>query len=61
MYENGVLAIVDVNFLADVNIRAFEDRSTGGRYLCFNRIVNAEEEAVKLAASLSPLISLPPR
>ncbi|KAE9462509.1 hypothetical protein C3L33_05580, partial [Rhododendron williamsianum] len=28
MYENGVLAIVDVNFLADVNIRAFEDQST---------------------------------
>ena len=53
MYENGVLAIVDVNFLADVNIRAFEDRSTGGRYLCFNRIVNAEEEAVKLAKSFN--------
>ncbi|KAL7228071.1 hypothetical protein ACSBR1_022862 [Camellia fascicularis] len=30
MYENGVLAIVDVNFLADVNIRAFEDPSTSG-------------------------------
>ncbi|THG23675.1 cinnamoyl-CoA reductase-like SNL6 isoform X2 [Camellia sinensis] len=61
MYENGVLAIVDVNFLADVNIRAFEDRSTCGRYFCFNKIVNSEQEAVKLAESLSPLISLPPR
>ncbi|KAK3221612.1 hypothetical protein Dsin_008637 [Dipteronia sinensis] len=61
MYENGVLAFVDVNFLADVNIRAFEDRSTGGRYFCFNQIVNTEEEAVKLAQSLSPLIPLPPR
>ncbi|KAI7993004.1 Cinnamoyl-CoA reductase-like SNL6 [Camellia lanceoleosa] len=61
MYENGVLAIVDVNFLADVNIRAFEDPSTCGRYFCFNQIVNTEEEAVKLAESLSPLISLPPR
>ncbi|KAL7168752.1 hypothetical protein ACSBR2_033902 [Camellia fascicularis] len=61
MYENGVLAIVDVNFLADVNIRAFEDLSTCGRYFCFNQIVNTEEEAVKLAESLSPLISLPPR
>ncbi|GMP84194.1 hypothetical protein CsSME_00037811 [Camellia sinensis var. sinensis] len=61
MYENGVLAIVDVNFLADVNIRAFEDRSTCGRYFCFNKIVNSEQEAMKLAESLSPLISLPPR
>ncbi|CAL5328346.1 unnamed protein product [Camellia sinensis] len=61
MYENGVLAIVDVKFLADVNIRAFEDRSTCGRYFCFNKIVNSEQEAVKLAESLSPLISLPPR
>lgn len=61
MYENGVLAFVDVKFLADVHVRAFEDKSTTGRYLCFNQIVNTEEEAVKLAESLSPLISLPPR
>lgn len=61
MYENGVLAFVDVNFLADVHVRALEDRSTCGRYFCFNRTVNTEEEAVKLAKSLSPLISLPPR
>ncbi|KAH7545667.1 hypothetical protein FEM48_Zijuj01G0117900 [Ziziphus jujuba var. spinosa] len=61
MYENGVLAFVDVNFLADVHVRAFEDRSTCGRYFCFNQTVNTEEEAVKLAQSLSPLISLPPR
>lgn len=60
MYENGVLAFVDVNFLADVHIRAFEDQSTCGRYFCFNQIVHTEEEAVKLAQSLSPLISLPP-
>lgn len=61
MYENGVLAFVDVNFLVDVHIRAFEDHSTSGRYLCFNKIVNTEEAALKLAESLSPLISLPPR
>lgn len=61
MYENGVLAFVDVNFLADVHIRVFEDRSTSGRYFCFNQIVNTEEEAFKLAQSLSPLIPLPPR
>lgn len=61
MYENGVLASVDVNFLVDIHIRAFEDHSTCGRYFCFNRTVHTEDEAVKLAQSLSPLISLPPR
>uniref|UniRef100_A0A7N0VFY0 NAD-dependent epimerase/dehydratase domain-containing protein n=1 Tax=Kalanchoe fedtschenkoi TaxID=63787 RepID=A0A7N0VFY0_KALFE len=60
MYENGVLATVDVNFLVDVHIRAFEDHSTCGRYLCFDKVINTEEEAVNLAKSLSPLISLPP-
>ncbi|KAK6942361.1 NAD(P)-binding domain [Dillenia turbinata] len=60
MYENGVLACVDVKFLADAHIRALEDNSTCGRYFCFNKIVNTEEEALKLAQSLTPLISTPP-
>ncbi|KAG2241730.1 hypothetical protein Bca4012_080660 [Brassica carinata] len=61
MYENGVLAYVDVKFLADVHIRAYEDVSACGRYFCFNQIVNTEEEALKLVESLSPLIPMPPR
>ncbi|XWS73149.1 hypothetical protein CRYUN_Cryun02cG0100800 [Craigia yunnanensis] len=61
MFENGVLAAVDVSFLADVHIRAFEDSSTIGRYFCFNQTVNTEEEAVKLAQSVSPLLYLPPK
>ncbi|XP_010525771.1 PREDICTED: cinnamoyl-CoA reductase-like SNL6 [Tarenaya hassleriana] len=61
MYENGVLAHVDVEFLADVHIRALEDSSTCGRYFCFDRIVNTDEEALKLVHSLSPLIPVPPR
>lgn len=61
MYENGVLAFVGVEFLANVHIRAFEDGSSCGRYLCFTGVVNTDEEAIKLAKSLSPLISLPPR
>ncbi|GAB4838165.1 hypothetical protein Ancab_027694 [Ancistrocladus abbreviatus] len=61
MYENGVLAYVNVNFLVDAHIRAFEDPSACGRYLCFNQVINNEEEAVKLVQSLRPLISLPPR
>ncbi|KAF3487061.1 hypothetical protein F2Q69_00057728 [Brassica cretica] len=61
MYENGVLAYVDVKFLADVHIRAYEDVSACGRYFCFSQIVNTEEEALKLVESLSPLIPMPPR
>lgn len=59
MFENGLLAVVDVEFLADVHVRAFADHSTCGRYFCFSRSVTTEEEAVKLAQSLSPLIPLP--
>ncbi|KAL3824679.1 hypothetical protein ACJIZ3_020708 [Penstemon smallii] len=59
MYENGVLAYVNVNFLADVHIRAFEESSASGRYFCFDRIVNSELESMKLVESLSPLISIP--
>ncbi|KAL0428184.1 UNVERIFIED_CONTAM: putative anthocyanidin reductase [Sesamum latifolium] len=61
MYVNGVLATVDINFLADVHIRVFEDSSTSGRYICFDQIINSEAEAVKLAKCLSPLISIPSR
>ncbi|XP_010417131.1 PREDICTED: cinnamoyl-CoA reductase-like SNL6 [Camelina sativa] len=61
MYENGVLAYVDVEFVADVHIRAFEDTSACGRYFCFNQIVNTEDEALKLVQTLSPLIPMPPR
>ena len=61
MLENGMLALVDVNFLTDIHIRALEDPSSCGRYFCFNKIVNSEEEAIKLAEMLRPLITLPPR
>ncbi|XP_041019600.1 uncharacterized protein LOC121261343 [Juglans microcarpa x Juglans regia] len=58
---SSILPFVDVKFLVDVHIRAFEDRSTCGRYFYFSGIANSEIEAIKLAQSLSPLISLPPR
>ena len=61
MYENGVLAYVDVKFLVDVHLLAFNDPTTSGRYFCFNQIVNDEDKAVKLVQNLSPLISLPTR
>ncbi|XP_050373328.1 cinnamoyl-CoA reductase-like SNL6 [Argentina anserina] len=61
MYENGLLAFVDVDFLANIHIRALEDQSSCGRYFCYSHVVKTEDEAVKLAQSLSPLLSLPPR
>lgn len=59
MYESGLLAFVHVGFLADVHVRAFEDASTSGRYFCFDRTVTREEDALRLAQILSPLIPLP--
>ncbi|XP_065848648.1 cinnamoyl-CoA reductase-like SNL6 [Euphorbia lathyris] len=59
MYENGVLAIVEVSFLVDVHIRALEDGTTCGRYFCFNEIVNTPQQALQLAQTLTPLISFP--
>ncbi|CAA6662260.1 unnamed protein product [Spirodela intermedia] len=61
MQESGVLASVDVDFLADVHVSALEDPSANGRYFCFNNVVRSEEESVKLAKRLTPLIQIPPR
>eukprot|EP01018_Ginkgo_biloba_P014679 Gb_01297 [translate_table: standard] len=61
MYEDGVLASVDVRYLADAHICAFEDPSAFGRYICFNQIVNNAQHALNLAQCLRPLISLPER
>ncbi|XP_027181321.1 cinnamoyl-CoA reductase-like SNL6 [Coffea eugenioides] len=49
MYENGLLATVDLDFLVDAHICVSEDISTYGRYLCFNHVITNTEDAVKLA------------
>ncbi|KAM7463549.1 hypothetical protein LguiA_031670 [Lonicera macranthoides] len=54
MYEDGVFVTVDLRFLVNAHICVFEDVSSYGRYLCFNRIINCNEDAVKLAHMLSP-------
>lgn len=59
MYEDGVLASVDVRFLVDVHICAMEDPAAFGRYICFNHIINTSERAVNLARSLRPMVTLP--
>jgi len=61
MYEKGTLASVDVRFLADAHICAYEDPSAYGRYICFNQIVSSAEEAVNLSQSLRHLIPFPDR
>ncbi|KAL8206009.1 hypothetical protein R6Q57_009560 [Mikania cordata] len=62
MYEDGVFVTVDLKFLVDSHICVFEDVSAYGRYLCFNHVVNCNEDAVKLAKMLLPpdVSSLPP-
>ena len=61
MQESGVLASVDVDFLADVHVGALEDPNAKGRYFCYNNVLKSEEESWKLAESLIPLIQIPPR
>ncbi|KAI3810688.1 hypothetical protein L1987_20310 [Smallanthus sonchifolius] len=62
MYEDGVFVTVDPKFLVDSHICVFEDVSAYGRYLCFNHVINCNEDAVKLAQILLPpdVSSLPP-
>jgi len=54
MYDAGVLVTVDVDFLADAHVAAYESPTAYGRYLCFNNAVCRPEDAVKLAQMLSP-------
>lgn len=61
MYEKGTLASVDIRFLADAHICAYEDPSAYGRYICFNQIISNAEDAVNLAQSLQHLIPFPDR
>ncbi|XP_062118293.1 cinnamoyl-CoA reductase-like SNL6 [Humulus lupulus] len=54
MYENGVLVTIDLKFVVDAHICVFEDSFAYGRYLCFDRVVNCNQDAVELARMLSP-------
>uniref|UniRef100_A0A0E0F142 NAD(P)-binding domain-containing protein n=1 Tax=Oryza meridionalis TaxID=40149 RepID=A0A0E0F142_9ORYZ len=52
MYDHGVLVTVDVDFLADAHIAAYECPTAYGRYLCFNNAICRPEDAAKLAQML---------
>ncbi|KAI3781428.1 hypothetical protein L2E82_11443 [Cichorium intybus] len=62
MYKDGVFVTVDLKFLVDSHICVFEESSAYGRYLCFNHVINSNEDAMKLAQILLPsdVSSLPP-
>ncbi|AES95830.1 putative cinnamoyl-CoA reductase [Medicago truncatula] len=57
MYEDGVFVTVDLGFLVDTHICVYEDVSSYGRYLCFNHIINTQDDAVQLAHKLTPTAS----
>ncbi|XP_009787126.1 cinnamoyl-CoA reductase-like SNL6 [Nicotiana sylvestris] len=59
MYEDGVFVTVDLDFLVDAHICVYEKVATYGRYLCFNHIINQQQDAFQLANMLSPLPSPP--
>lgn len=59
MYEDGVFVTVDLEFLVDSHICVYEDVSSYGRYLCFNHIINTQDDAVQLARKLMPTASSP--
>ncbi|OVA02919.1 3-beta hydroxysteroid dehydrogenase/isomerase [Macleaya cordata] len=61
MYEDGVLATVDLRLLVDAHICVFEDISSYGRYLCFNHVINRPEDAVKFAQMLTPSVPSSPQ
>lgn len=54
MYEDGVFVTVDQRFFVDSQICVFEDVSSYGRYLCFNHVINCNEDAMRLALILLP-------
>ncbi|XP_022927939.1 cinnamoyl-CoA reductase-like SNL6 [Cucurbita moschata] len=57
MYESGLFVTVDLNYLVEAHIRVFQDLSSYGRYICFNHVINTNDDAADLARKLT---SLPP-
>lgn len=54
MYAYGLLATVDVNRLAEAHVCAFEEmgKTAFGRYVCFDRVIQSEDEAEELAREM---------
>ncbi|KAB2615020.1 cinnamoyl-CoA reductase 2-like [Pyrus ussuriensis x Pyrus communis] len=54
MYQDGLLVTVDLEFIVDAHISVFEDASSYGRYVCFDRVINCYKDAVELTRMLLP-------
>ncbi|XP_022741537.1 cinnamoyl-CoA reductase-like SNL6 isoform X2 [Durio zibethinus] len=54
MYANGLLATVDVSRLAEAHVYVFEamNKTAFGRYICFDQVIDREEEAEKMAIEI---------
>lgn len=54
MYLDGVLATVDVTRLADAHVCVFEamTKNASGRYICFDRVIDGEGDAARLAGEM---------
>ena len=54
MYANGLLATVDVSRLAEAHVSVFEamNKTAFGRYICFDQVIEREEEAEKFASEI---------
>ncbi|KAF5739619.1 putative cinnamoyl-CoA reductase [Tripterygium wilfordii] len=54
MFSDGLLATVDVNRLAEAHLCVFEatNRRAVGRFICYDQVIDEEEEAEKLAKQM---------
>ncbi|XP_076907964.1 cinnamoyl-CoA reductase-like SNL6 [Bidens hawaiensis] len=50
MYEHGLLATVDVKKLAEAHVKVYEEmnKTGGGRYVCFDKVVRSADEVQRL-------------
>lgn len=51
MYAKGLMAVVDVNNAAKAHVSVFNEmnRNAKGRYVCFDRLIQSQEEVQKLS------------
>jgi hypothetical protein len=54
MFKDGLLATVDVMKLAEAHTSVFEamNKTACGRYICFDRVIQVEDEAERLAMEI---------
>nr|XP_043606417.1 cinnamoyl-CoA reductase-like SNL6 isoform X1 [Erigeron canadensis] len=50
MYADGLLATIDVNKLAEIHVKVLEgmNKTGGGRYVCFDKVIRCPDEVQRL-------------